>query len=220
MHERTLRETETSFMTQDRKNRKLVADVSTTGMNAAGGFAGAANSLAGRYAKALYELAADRWLLDEVIPQVQALGDLIAGSEDFRSFVANRTLPPAQATSAVLAVLAQQGFGETVRNFVGVIATNRRLSRLPEIIEAFAAVAAAHRGEIAAGVVSAQPLTDVQRVQLRARLAEAGYSHVSIHERVDETLLGGLVVSVGARVYDTSLKGRLTRLHNAMKGAA
>ena len=69
-------------------------------------------------------------------------------------------------------------------------------------------------------VTSAHPLSDVQREQLRARLIEAGYGNVDIRDSVDPTLLGGLVVRIGARLYDTSLKSRLQRLQYAMKGAA
>ncbi|MBB2200457.1 ATP synthase F1 subunit delta [Gluconacetobacter tumulisoli] len=179
-----------------------------------------ANGLPGRYATALYELAADRWLLDEVLPQAVALRGLIDGSAAFRAVLSDRTLDIKDATRAVLAVLEAQGFGETIRHFVGVIARNRRLSRLPAILDALSAIAAAKRGEEVAEIVSAQPLTDLQRIQIQSRLAEAGYSRVNIQERVDAALLGGLVVRVGARQYDTSLRSRLTRLHHAMKGAA
>ncbi|ACI51098.1 ATP synthase F1, delta subunit [Gluconacetobacter diazotrophicus PA1 5] len=182
--------------------------------------ASVANGLPGRYATALYELAADRWLLNEVLPQAEALRGLIDGNADFRALLSDRTLDIKDITRALLAVLDAQGFGATIRHFVGVIARNRRLSQLPAILDALRAIAAAKRGEEVAEVVSAQPLTDLQRVQLQSRLAEAGYSRVNIQERVDAALLGGLVVRVGARLYDTSLRSRLTRLHHAMKGAA
>ena len=79
---------------------------------------------------------------------------------------------------------------------------------------------AERRGIITAHVASAHPLSDVQRQQLRARLIEAGYGNVNIIEAVEPDLLGGLVVRIGARLYDTSLKSRLQRLQYAMKGAA
>jgi F-type H+-transporting ATPase subunit delta len=107
-----------------------------------------------------------------------------------------------------------------VRDFVGVIATNRRLRYLPDIVRAFAHLVAQRRGIVTANVASAHPLTDLQRQQLRARLIEAGYGNVNIVEAVEPDLLGGLVVRIGARLYDTSLKSRLQRLQFAMKGAA
>ncbi len=100
-------------------------------------------------------------------------------------------------------MLQQEGFGKPVRDFVGVIASNRRLRVLREIVTAFAALVAHRRGIVTAHVMSAHPLNDVQRQQLRARLIEAGYGNVNISEKVDADLLGGLVVRIGARLYDT-----------------
>jgi F-type H+-transporting ATPase subunit delta len=91
---------------------------------------------------------------------------------------------------------------------------------LRQIVRAFAALVAQKRGVVVAEVSSAHPLSDVQREQLRARLIEAGYGSVNIQDSVDPSLLGGLVVRIGARLYDTSLKSRLQRLQYAMKGAA
>ena len=103
---------------------------------------------------------------------------------------------------------------------MGVVASNRRLSALQNIIAAFAALVAAKRGVVVAQVETAHPLTDVQEQQLRARLIEAGYGNVNIVKKVDPSLLGGLVVRIGARLFDSSLKSRLQRLQYAMKGAA
>jgi F-type H+-transporting ATPase subunit delta len=125
-----------------------------------------------------------------------------------------------QACKAVLAVLEEQDFSKEVRDFAGVVATNRRLRNLRSIVAAFAHLAADRRGIVTAHVASAHPLNEVQRQQLRARLIEAGFGNVNIHESVEPDLLGGLVVRVGARLYDTSLKSRLQRLQYAMKGAA
>ncbi len=182
--------------------------------------AGQPGGLSGRYATALYELADEHRNLDEVVDQADALGRLIDQSPPLRALLASPTLDVAQSRDAVLAVLDAQGFGATIRHFVGVIANNRRLPTLRGIIAAFAALVAARRGITIAEVSSAHPLTDLQRTQLRARLTQAGYGRVDIHERVDAALLGGLVVRVGARLYDASLKSRLARLNHAMKGAA
>ncbi|WP_419727902.1 ATP synthase F1 subunit delta [Lichenicola sp.] len=175
---------------------------------------------AGRYATALYDLADERHDLDAVVDQADALGRLIDGSAELRSLLANPVLDVAQGRNAILAVMVAQGFGEILQHFVGVVANNRRLSDLRGIVAAFAALVASRRGIISAEVSSASPLTDLQRIQLRARLTEAGYGRVDIRERVDAALLGGLVVRVGPRLYDASLQSRLARLHYAMKGAA
>lgn len=197
-----------------------MATAVTTARSAVRAPTGTGGGLAGRYATALYEIAADRWKLDEVLPQVDALIRLIDESPDLQRVLGDARLDIRDSRKAVLAVLSAQGFSETLYNFVGVVADNRRLSRLREILAAFVALAAARRGEIAAEVVSAQPLTTAQRAQLQGKLAEAGYTRIALQERVDPTILGGLVVQVGPRLYDNSLQSRLVRLHYAMKGAA
>ena len=176
--------------------------------------------LADRYAAALYAHAEDSGALDAVVAEMESLGQLIASSADFRRLIESPLIDVTTGTRAALAVLQQEGFGKQVRDFVGVISANRRLRALPEIVTAFASLVADRRGIITAHVLSAQPLNDLQRQQLRARLIEAGYGNVNIQEQIQPDLLGGLVVRIGARLYDTSLKSRLQRLQYAMKGAA
>ena len=176
--------------------------------------------LADRYAAALYAHADENHELDTVVSQMENLGQMIDGSADFRRLLESPLIDVKTATAAAQAVLAQEGFGKAVRDFVGVISVNRRLRVLRDIVSAFAALVAKRRGIVTAHVASAHPLNDVQRQQLRARLIEAGYGNVNIDERVNADLLGGLVVRIGARLYDTSLKSRLQRLQYAMKGAA
>ena len=173
-----------------------------------------------RYASALYAQAEEVNQLDQTRSEMDSLAQLIDGSPDFQRLLASPLFDLAQARNAALAVLQQEGFGKLVQDFVGVVANNRRLPLLRAIIRAFAALVAQKRGVVAAEVATAHPLTDVQREQLRARLIEAGYGNVNIHETTDPSLLGGLVVRIGARLYDTSLKSRLQRLQYAMKGAA
>jgi len=191
-----------------------------------GGTSGGATTIASggglvdRYAAALYSHADDQHALDAVVGEMEALGQLIDASADFCRLLESPLIDVNQATRAALAVLGQEGFGKPVRDFVGVVAANRRLRELRDIVRAFAALVAQRRGIVTAHVATAHPLTDVQRQQLRARLIEAGYGNVNIHESVEPDLLGGLVVRIGARLYDTSLKSRLQRLQYAMKGAA
>ena len=187
---------------------------------AAEGTISQSGGLPGRYAAALYALADDRRELDAVVDQMQALGRLIDESAPFRRLLSSPLVDVTQARNATQTVMAGQGFGKTVTDFVGVIANNRRLAILRPVVAAFSTLVAAKRGVVTATVASAHPLSDVQREQLRARLIEAGYGNVNIQESVDPALLGGLVVRVGARLYATSLKSRLQRLQYAMKGAA
>ncbi|HET6237014.1 MAG TPA: ATP synthase F1 subunit delta [Acetobacteraceae bacterium] len=173
-----------------------------------------------RYAAALYSHAEDLRALDTVVEQMETLGRLIDTSADFRRLLASPLIDIQTARRAALAVLQSEGFGKPVRDLVGVVVSNRRLRALRAIVAAFAALVAEKRGVITAHVASAHPLTDLQRQQLHARLIEAGYGNVNIASTLQPDLLGGLVVRVGARLYDTSLKSRLQRLQYAMKGAA
>ncbi|MBV9537950.1 MAG: F0F1 ATP synthase subunit delta [Acidisphaera sp.] len=179
-----------------------------------------AGGLPERYASALYSLASDQSALDEVVGQVEQLGRLIDQSEDFRRLLASPLIDVHTAQQAARAVLGAEGFGKLVQDFVGVVAANRRLAALPAIVRAFNALVADKRGIVVARVETAHPLSDVQEQQLRARLIEAGYGNVNIVKTVDPGLLGGIVVRIGARLYDSSLRSRLQRLQYAMKGAA
>jgi len=116
--------------------------------------------------------------------------------------------------------MEKAGIGTEVRNLVGVMIANRRLSQLPQVAAAFGALLAARRGQQMAQVITAHPLSDTQRAQITARLTEAGFSGVQLRETVDPSLLGGLVVRIGSRLYDNSIKSKLQRLQYAMKGAA
>ncbi len=176
--------------------------------------------LSARYATALYALADEQNALDETVEQMATLGQLIRESEVFSRLVNTRILDARQVGGPVGQILKSQGFSALIQNFVGVIIANRRLKDLPVLIAGFAAYAAAKRGEVVATVSSAQPLSDLQRIQLHARLAQAGYGSVRLIESADPSLLGGLTLKIGPKLYDTSLKSRLQRLQYALKGAA
>ncbi|MFT8884918.1 MAG: ATP synthase F1 subunit delta [Acetobacter papayae] len=203
-----------------RAQKERTERVVASGVTTAQPVAFAANGLEGRYATALYDLAAEQRQLDTVLDEGAALARLIDESAPLRTVLADRRLDIKVSSAAVLAVLEAQGFGQLLRNFVGVVAENRRLPVLRRVLSALDALAIARRGEVVAEVISVAPLSSEQRAQLQVRLAEAGYSRITIRERVDSSLLGGLVVRVGAKLYDASLKSRLFRLHYAMKGAA
>jgi len=176
--------------------------------------------LVDRYANALYSLAGDTNALDRTVDEVRALGRLIDESADLRRLLASPLVDVREALAALRAVLEGQGFSPLVVRFVCVVASNRRLTRLRAIVSAFAALVAEKRGVVAAQVATAHPLSTVQREALRARLIEAGYGQVNIEEHVDASLLGGLTVRIGARLFDSSIKSSLQRLQYAMKGAA
>ena len=103
---------------------------------------------------------------------------------------------------------------------MGVLITNRRLGQLAAVAAAFGVKLAERRGQQVAEVTTAHALSDTQRAQITARLTEAGYSGVRLRETLDTTILGGLIVRIGSRLYDNSIKSKLQRLQYAMKGAA
>jgi F-type H+-transporting ATPase subunit delta len=176
--------------------------------------------LADRYALALYDLSQERGALDRVAEEMDRLAAVWREDPSFRAFVADPRLDAAAQRRGAFAVIERAGLGTEVRNLVGVLINNRRLSALPRVAAAFGALLAERRGQQTAEVTSAHPLTDTQRARIAARLTEAGYSGVRLVEHVDQGILGGLIVRIGSRLYDNSIKSKLQRLQYAMKGAA
>ncbi|SFK20832.1 ATP synthase F1 subunit delta [Falsiroseomonas stagni] len=181
--------------------------------------------LSERYALALFGIVDDLrqgepGAADRIAKDLETLFALWRDDAGFRSFVADPRYDAAEQKRAAFAVLERAGIGTEVRNLLGVLIINRRLSKLPEVAASFGALLAARRGQQIAEVATAHPLSDTQRAQITARLTEAGYSGVQLRESVDATLLGGLVIRIGSRLYDNSLKSKLQRLQYAMKGAA
>ncbi len=175
---------------------------------------------AARYATALYAYATDLDRLTPVTANIERLGRLIDQSPDLQRVIASPLTDTKQARAALRAVIREQELGIVARRLIDVLITNRRLPLLPSVIAAFAALVAEKRGITTADVTTAHTLSEVQEQQLRGRLIEMGYGNVRIQRHVDADLLGGLVVRIGARLYDSSLKSRLHRLQYAMKGAA
>lgn len=183
------------------------------------------NGLSERYALALLGIvddlhATEPGAADRIAGDLETLFRLWQEDAAFRAFVADPRLDGAEQKRAVFAVLERAGIGTEVRNLLGVMIINRRLATLPAVAASFGALLATRRGQQIAAVSTAHALNDTQRAQIVARLTEAGYSGVKLKETVDPSLLGGLVVRIGSRLYDNSLKSKLQRLQYAMKGAA
>ncbi len=174
--------------------------------------------LAGRYATALYDLAHDAGALDAVAADLGSIKAMIAESADLRRLISSPLIARATQAKAMGALVAQAALGDLVRRFVGVIARNRRLAALPEIIAAFTRLLALRRGETVAEIVSARPLTPAQVDAIGAALRGAAGRKVSLDLKVDPKILGGLRVKVDSRLVDASLATKLTRLQIAMKG--
>jgi F-type H+-transporting ATPase subunit delta len=163
---------------------------------------------------------ADPGVVDRIAGDLDRLVTLWREDAGFRAFVADPRLDSASQRRGAFAVLERAAIGSEVRNLVGVLIGNRRLSQLPQVAAAFGRELAVRRGQQSADVTSAHALTDTQRAQIAARLTEAGYSGIRLTEHVDSSILGGLIVRIGSRLYDNSIKSKLQRLQYAMKGAA
>ena len=175
-------------------------------------------SLAGRYAMALFELARDERQLEAVGASLGALKRALADSDDLRTLMTSPLVGREESTRTVAATADAMGLDPLTKNFVGVLARNRRLSQLPGVIRAFDMLAAHHRGEVTAEVVSAHPLSDDQVAALKTNLRAQTGRDVVVDLSVDPAILGGLVVKVGSRMIDGSIRTKLNTLAHAMKG--
>ncbi len=174
--------------------------------------------LAARYAAALFDLADESKQLDQVAADLASLKTAIAGSDDLRRLLRSPVLARNEQGRAMAKLLETAGASDLVRRFIGLVAQNRRLFVLPDMIEAYLSQLAARRGEVTAEVVSARPLSDAQRDAVAEALRKAIGGKIAVDARVDPALLGGLVVKVGSRLVDSSLRTKLHRLQLAMKG--
>ena len=180
-------------------------------------------SVPGRYASALYDLARDQKAVPAVEADLVKFATLIDSSPDLQRLVRSPVFSADDQAKAVGAVLAKAGVGGIAANFLKLIAKNRRLFAVSDIIKSFRAIAAKDRGEVVAEVTSAHALTDAQTADLKATLQgfvlkQALGKDITLHSKVDPSLLGGLVVKVGSRMIDSSLKTKLSTLKVAMKG--
>jgi F-type H+-transporting ATPase subunit delta len=175
-------------------------------------------SLSGRYATALFELARDENKLDAVSQSLATLKQALAESEDLKALVASPLIGRDAAGKAISGVGEVIGIDPVTGNFLGVLARNRRLGALPAIIRDFTTLAARHRGETTAQVVSAHPLDANQMATLQTRLKSMVGSEVAVDASVDPSILGGLIVRLGSRQIDGSIRTKLNALATAMKG--
>jgi F-type H+-transporting ATPase subunit delta len=175
-------------------------------------------SLQGRYASALFDLASEGGFVTAVENDLDNLDQALGESADLASLIRNPEVSREAAGRAISAVADVLSASPLTKNFLGVLAANRRLSKLPQVISAFHTIAAAARGEVTAEVSSANPLTDDQLETLRQKLAAREGRNVKLRSRVDPELLGGLVVTIGSKRIDSSIRTRLNTLALAMKG--
>lgn len=175
-------------------------------------------SLAGRYASALFDLARDEKQIDAVSRSLDSLNQALADSRELHQLVASPLVDRKDAAKAFAAISGELKLDPITSNFLAVLATNGRKAQLQPVIRTFRRLAANHRGEVTADVISAHPLRDDQVAKLKAQLKSRVGSDVAIDARTDPQILGGLIVKVGSQMIDASLKTKLNRLAQVMKG--
>lgn len=178
----------------------------------------AEGGLAGRYANALFELAQDNKCVDAVSADLAALRKALETSPDLARLVKSPVFSAGDQARALQAVLARMGAGALTAKFVLLLASKRRLFALTGVIKSYESLVARARGETEAEVASARPLSDAEVQELKAALKSGLGKEPRLHTRIDPTLLGGLVVKVGSRMIDSSLRTKLDGLRSAMKG--
>ena len=176
------------------------------------------SGLAERYAVALFDIADERRTLDEVASDLRQLRAMLAASVDLSRLVRSPILTRSEQGKAVGALAARAGFSRLVRDFLAVVAKNRRLFAVPAMIEVYLARLAERRGEVTAKIIAAQPLSETQLTLLSDQLRRSIGRRVSVDATVDPGLIGGIIVKMGSRMVDGSIKSKLQRLQLAMKG--
>jgi F-type H+-transporting ATPase subunit delta len=174
--------------------------------------------LALRYANAIFELASEAGAVDAVEADFQALKTMLESSPELTRLVRSPVFSREDQAKGMDAILAKAGAGALTRKLVLLLAEKRRLFALNDIIGAFEQLLAAQRGEVAADITSARPLSAEETTELRRVLKDKLGRDARLTTHVDPTLLGGLVLKVGSRMIDSSLRSKLVGLRAAMKG--
>ncbi|MDO1584043.1 F0F1 ATP synthase subunit delta [Rhizobium oryzicola] len=175
------------------------------------------SSVADRYAVSLFELALEANAVDQVRADLDRFQAMIDESADLKRLISSPVFSSEDQARAVSALADKAGIQGLVANFLKVVAGNRRLFALPGIIRSFREFVARHRGEVTAEVVSAHALTSAQEEELKSALKGVTGKDVAVDVTVDPSILGGLIVKVGSRQIDTSLRTKLSTLKLALK---
>jgi F-type H+-transporting ATPase subunit delta len=176
------------------------------------------SGMAGRYATALFELALDNNAVDAVRADLDRFDGLVGESEDLRRLVRSPVFSADAQGKALGAVLDRAGIGGLTAQFLKVITRNRRLFAVREMSRAYRALVARHHGEVSAQVTVAEPLSDAHRAAITDALKSVtGKENVGLDVKVDPAIIGGLVVKLGSRMVDSSLRTKLNSIKHAMK---
>lgn len=177
------------------------------------------SGVSGRYATALFELARDQKLVDAVKADLDRFDALLNESADLTRLVRSPVFSADSQSKALAAVLDKAGISGISANFLKVLTANRRLFAVADVIRAYRALVAKHRGEATADVTVAEALSDKNLDALKAALKSVTGKDVALNVKVDPSIIGGLVVKLGSRMVDSSLRTKLNSIKHAMKEA-
>jgi F-type H+-transporting ATPase subunit delta len=175
--------------------------------------------MAGRYATALFDLANETHAIDAVQADLGRFDALIAESADLLRLVRSPAFTTDQQLQALTAVLDRAGISGLAGNFLKLVTSNRRLFAVHDMIKGFNELVAQHKGEATAQVTVAEPLKDEHAASLRTALKAVSGKDVALDINVDPAIIGGLIVKLGSRMVDTSLRTKLNAIKHAMKEA-
>lgn len=176
------------------------------------------STIAGRYATAVFELAVDEGTVDAVAADLASLKAMMKASPDLVRLVRAPVFSHDDQKKGMAAILSKMGANPLTTQFVFLLAAKRRLFILSDIIAAFDAMVATRKGEIRAEVTSARPLSDAELSRLKDVLKAKLAREPRLETHVDPSLLGGLIVKVGSRMIDSSIRTKLAGLRTAMRG--
>jgi len=177
------------------------------------------SGVSGRYATALFELARDQKAVDEVKADLDRFDALLSESDDLKRLVRSPVFAADTQLKALSAVLNKAGIAGISANFLKVLTTNRRLFAVADVIRAYRALVARFKGEASAEVTVAEPLSDKNLDSLKVALKSVTGKDVALNVKVDPSIIGGLVVKLGSRMVDSSLRTKLNSIKHAMKEA-
>jgi F-type H+-transporting ATPase subunit delta len=178
------------------------------------------SGMAGRYATALFNLAREQNAIDTVRADLDRFDAMVAGSPDLMRLLRSPVFGADEQTRAITAILAKAGIGGVAANFIRLVAQNRRLFAVRDMLSGFRALVARHRGEVSAEVTVAEPLAALHLIALKDALKSvSGGKDVTLDVKIDPAIIGGLVVKLGSRMVDTSLRTKLNSIKVAMKEA-
>jgi F-type H+-transporting ATPase subunit delta len=180
---------------------------------------GIVSGMAGRYATALFELARETNALDQVQTDLEAFERLVASSPDLMRLLRSPVFGADEQARALDAVLDKASISGVARNFLRVVAANRRLFAAMQIVRGYKALVAKQKGEVTADVTVAQPLNDARLNEIRDALRAVTGKDVKVNVDVDPSIIGGLKVKLGSRMIDASLRTKLNTIKFAMKEA-